>query len=207
MLPGLMESFIKCCDKGRGGRSTLAKAAWRDVKLEPAVKAGSAHFTVGRPAVSELIIHSSTREGRRQAVTSHAHICALAHKQSGTFPELLGMSEPVLPPFDLKWKHLAVSHFWEELQWQNRDMLFIFLLRNRSYAASKIFSIEMPSEKQWLHCPYGSASKYWSWSPQSLLISLPDIVPCNKHYHKLRWIIISDWGIMLYNIFSISLGW
>lgn len=150
MLPGLMESFIKCCDKGRGGRSTLAKAVWRDVEFEPAVKAGSAHFTVGHPAVSELIIHSSTREGRRRAVTSHAHICALAHKHTANiswiawhvwtcsatiwFEMKASCSEPLL-------RGTAVAE-------PRHAVYFLYAI------ASKIFSREMPSEKQWLHWQY-----------------------------------------------------
>ncbi len=52
MLPGLMVSFIKSCDKGRGGRSSLTKAAWQDIEIEATVNVGSARFTAGHPAVS-----------------------------------------------------------------------------------------------------------------------------------------------------------
>ncbi len=117
----------------------------------------------------KLIIHPGAREGRRRAVTSHAHVCVLAHKHTGIFSELLGKSKPVLPSFHLKRKCLTVSHFWDELQWQSwNGMLLLF----SSYSASKTSS-EIPSDKQWLHCPFGSADKHWLWSAQFL----PDIIP------------------------------
>lgn len=74
----------------------------------------------------KLIIHPDAREGRRRAVTSHAHVCVLAHKHTGIFSELLGKSKPVLPSFHLKWKCLTVRHFWDELQWQSWTGMFSF---------------------------------------------------------------------------------
>lgn len=146
-----MESFIKSCDKGCGGAVVAAKGC-------PTRRRHVLQWVT--QLLVKLIIHPGAREGRRRTVTSW-HLCALAHKHTGIFPEFLGKSEPVLLS-----------------EWATSE-------RNCSGRAET--AVIQHKKKHLVKCPLknndsiGLLAVLINIDYDHLPLSMPDVIPCNNH--------------------------